>query len=242
MGHGRFSGPVFSGERIVTVGGQIVSSDRDALLAQIDAAMVYDGPDTLTITRAGRTLSAVAYLTAFSTPTDLDWSVGKVPFAAEWRCPDPFRYAAPASEATGFARDLSGLRFPLFTDGTTPTGVLTFGDPGDLTGMVEVTNAGTADAWPVHRVVGPAPSAGFEIVTVETGARLRFEGPVSDGPTLTITPKQGLVTLDGVDRLTSLTVRDWAPVPPGESRTFHFRPLGGDSTAVLTVELASTYW
>lgn len=245
-GHGVFDGPVWSEERVVTVTGRWKNpATRDARLAQLQAAMVLPSGrgvlQPLTITHAGRTLTAWARLRRFRPSMDM-WGSGTFGWSAQWLCPDPLRYAAPVSVPTGFARDLSGLRFPLFTDGTTPTGVLTFGDPGTLTGMVELANVGTVEAWPVHRVLGPVPAAGFEIVTVETGERLRFEGPVPDGSTLTITPKQGLVTLDGVDRLTSLTVRDWAPVPPGDSRTFHFRPLGGDSTAVLTVELASTYW
>lgn len=245
--HGRFDTAVWADERIVTLQGQIVSQDRDDLLHELAAVMTWPtmagSTETLTVTRAGRTLTAQARLTAFKTPTDGTWSVGAVPFVVEWRCRDPYRYGTPVEVETGFARDLSGLRFPLFTDGAgAATGVLTFGDPGDETGMVSVSNPGTADAWPVFRVAGPVPSAGFEIATVENSDLLRFRGGVADGSVLTILPADGLVTLDGQDRLTSLTSRDWAPVPPGATRTYHFRPLGGDSTAVLSVELSPTYW
>ncbi|WHP18843.1 hypothetical protein [Cellulomonas sp. ES6] len=249
MRHGAFDGPVLAGARRVMVQGRASSPEaRDEVLAELAETFVLPSTPVgspladLRVTHAGRTLTAPARLLRWS-PAATYWGAGFFDWAAEWVCPDPWRYGDPVDVSTPFARDRSGLRFPLFTDGAgTETGVLTFGDPGDDTGHAAITNDGSADAWPVFRVAGPVLPAGFEIVTVETGARLQFVGPVAAGSTLTIRPDLPLVVLDGSDRMTSMTLRDWAPVPPRSTRTFHFRPLGGDSTAVLSVELSPTYW
>src|SRR5690606_33648761 len=93
-GHGTFSGGVWSQDRIVTLGGQFIDrAQRDELLVELEAAM---GPgfDELTITKAGRTLTARAVVTAYRPDTSSQWGMGAVPYAIEWRCPDPLRYAA----------------------------------------------------------------------------------------------------------------------------------------------------
>ena len=132
--HGVFATPVLSDERIVTLGGQIISADRDALLAELRGAMTWGAggglTDELRVSRAGRTLTTQARLTGFKTPTDANWGIGVVPFVIEWRCPDPLRYADAVSESTGFAAATGGLAFPLFTDGVDEVGHLDFGEQG----------------------------------------------------------------------------------------------------------------
>src|SRR5690606_9897811 len=136
----------------------------DDLLAELGATFVFgDVAEPLTITHAGRTLTTPARLTRYK-PTMDNWGAGIFGWAAEWVCSDPFRYAAPVVESTGFAQMLGGLEYDLFTDGTDDTGVLEYGDPGTETGMVDVTNAGTADAWPVFTVTGPTPPEGVDIL------------------------------------------------------------------------------
>lgn len=239
VSHGAFDGPVLADERIVTVTGQIVSQDRDALLAQLSSVMVYGDEADLTITRAGRTLQARAHLTAFTTPTDLDWSVGVVPFGIEWRAPDPLRYGPLVSVSTGFPELVGGLAYPLYTDGAgTTLGWLDYGPPS-TSGTAALSNPGTADAHPQFEVTGPAP--GFEVVQVGTGHRLVFDESIPAGSRLVIDTASGVAVMDGVSDRT-LTWQDPMTVGPGETAEFAFVPRGESTAAVLRASLRPAYW
>lgn len=242
--HGRFDTPVWADERIVTLEGQILSQDRDALLAELSAGLVPGGmrAEELVVTRGGRTLSARARLTAFVTPTDTDWAFGLVPFAIEWRCRDPLRYGDPTSTQTPFPTLRGGLEYDLYTDGTVDTGFLEYGEASD-TGRIVIENPGTADTWPVFQVDGPVDSAGFDIAVVGTDKRIRFSGPVSDGSALVIDSAAGTAVIDGsADRGGLVTFRDWFPVPAGGSVELAFIPLGSNLGAELTVVTRPAWW
>jgi hypothetical protein len=246
-GHGRFDDDVWSDERVVQVSGQFVSPDRDELLAQMAAELTWPSrasrAEALTITRAGRELTAYARLTAFRTPTGLDWAVGEVPFVIEWRARDPLRYAEPVPASTSFPELVGGLEYDLYTDGAgADLGYLDYGVES-TSGRVTVSNPGTADSWAQFEVVGPVDASGFEVVTVGTGARLVFAGAVPSGSRLLLDSATGAVLLDGdADRSGLLTVRDWAPIPAGGSVEFAFVPRGSTSAASLTVTVAPAFW
>lgn len=242
QGHGRFDTAVWSDERIVTLSGQIVSQDRDALLQELAGVMTWAaGPgsaEDLVVTRAGRTLTAGARLTAFKTPTDLDWSVGRVPFAIEWRCRDPLRYGEPVSVQTGFPVLRGGLKYPLYST----TGYLDYGEPSD-TGRMTLSNPGTADVWPVFQVDGPIDESGFDIAVVGTEQRIRFAGPVSAGSVLVIDAGSGTAVIDGsADRGGLLAHRDWFSVRAGGSVEIAFIPLGVDLGGQLTAVVRPGFW
>jgi len=245
--HGRFDTAVWADERVVTLAGQIVSQDRDALLRELASVMTWaSGPsaaEDLVVTRAGRELTGFARLTAFKTPTTLNWSVGEVPFVIEWRCRDPLRYGAPQSVATGFPVLRGGLEYDLYTDGAgADLGYLDYGEASD-TGRVLLSNDGTADSWPVFQIEGPVDAAGFDIAVVGTDQRIRFSGPVAEGSSLVIDSASGTAVIDGVaDRGGLLTQRDWFPVPAGGSVEVAFLPRGGMSSAELTVVHRPAWW
>lgn len=245
MQHGRFDGPVLSDERVVILRGQIISEDRDTLLAALDDAMYLSEPDapteTLTVTRAGRTLTADARLTDFRTPTGA-WAVGHVPFAAQWRCPDPLRYGPTENLTTGFATLTGGLEFDLFTDGSgVDMGWLDFGAAGS-SGRVTVSNPGTAPAFDQFRVQGPVPP--FEVVCVETGERLTFSRALGSGESLLIDSATGLVGLgeSAVDYSGYLTRAEWFAVPAKGSCTIAFLPLAATDSGTLTVVHRPAWW
>jgi len=242
--HGRFDAPVFGNERHVLVSGRCSSpAERDAMLIELQASFNFHASDELplTITQAGRTLTAYARLLRFK-PVSPDWGAGFIGWAAEWVCSDPIRYGQPVPVSTGFPVLAGGLEFDLFTDGTTDTGFLEFGAVS-ATGRLVVTNDGNEDASPQFEIAGPLPAEGMEIVTVGTGARDRFEGGVSVGSVLLIDTGTGLVMIDGyADRSGLLTVRDLAPIPPGGSSEFEFVPLGAFSAATLTATVSPGFW
>lgn len=245
-GHGRFSGAHWAEERIVVVtGSHVVLDQRDQILAELHDVMALTGSalsEPLTIEHAGRSLTADAQLTRFQIRNTAAWGTGHFTWAAEWRCPDPLRYGEVVSATTGFPVAVGGLEYPLYTDGTDTTGWLDYGE-ASTTGRVTLTNPGTADTWPQFQIAGPVPAAGFDIVAVGSGRRLRFEGAVPSGSALVLDAATGTAVIDGVaDRGGLLTWRDWTPVPARGSAEFAFIPLGASSAAVLTASARPAYW
>jgi hypothetical protein len=243
--HGRFDAEVFSEARHVLVAGQCgTPAERDTMLAELKASFNFSAKTLLPlrITHAGQTLTADARLLRFK-PIPIAWGAGFFGWVAEWVCPDPLRYGdliAPAP--VGFPQAGGGLRFPLFTNGSTVTGYLDFGPPG-TTGRITLTNTGTADAWPQFTASGPTPVEGFDIVCVETGERLRFAAAVSAGSTLVLDSATGRVLLNGdADQSGFLTVAEWASIPPGASRTFMFLSRGVLTAASFTATIRPPSW
>lgn len=229
-GHGDHVGDQFAHARIVTVHGKIadVSSRNDMARALQAVTTVSSAIEDLTVDFLGRQLTAGARVIQRSLAIGMNYSVGEIPFALQWKCPDPLRYgAARAAVSTGLPSSGGGLDYPL----TYPLTYGTAGDPGVLT----LTNDGSADAPIVATVSGPLPS-GFEVSS--GGQRLRYELPVAAGETITFDTGEGTVVTQGTaDRRGFLTVADWIQVPAGSSITLQFSSLGGayDPAAVLTV-------
>lgn len=190
----------------------------------------------------GRKLSSRAHLTRFTASPGSAWAQGHFRWAIEWRCRDPLRYGDPTSIQTPFPTMRGGLEYDLYTDGTTDSGVLEYGEASD-TGRIVIENPGTADSWPVFQVDGPVDAAGFDIAVVGTDKRIRFVGPVSEGSALVIDSAAGTAVIDGTaDRGGQLSGRDWFPVPAGGSVELAFIPLGSNLGAELTVVTRPAWW
>jgi len=243
--HGAHPSAVWSEERIVTITGFCWSSTaRDQLLAQLQASMTFgDGEEPLTITLAGRTLTAQAQLLA-ARPTLLkgEWGVGRFGWLAQWRCPDPLRYGAVHTISTPLPLAGGGLQYNLYK-----AGKLNYGASG-ITGRIVLTNPGTSAASILFGVHGALPQ-GYEISAA--GDRLRSPVVVPSGQTIELDTAAGTVLVEGTaSRRGDLTVADWMTVPkaaldgtPGELEV-QFTSLGGarDASALLTATWAETYW
>lgn len=242
--HGEFDSPArVAGRRVLATGNCSELEARDELLRELGAALTpSSGLQDLVISHAGRTLTSSARLVRFRAFAR-SWGAGTFGWAAEWYCPDPLRYAERVSGTTGFPTRTGGLRFPLYSDGAgANVGALDYGEVS-ASGRVELTNDGTADSWPQFEVQGPVSPEGFEIITVGTGARLVFEGPVPAGSQLVLDAATGTAVIDGVaDRGGRLTWRDWAPVPAGGVSEFAFVPRGAFTPAVLTASVRPAFW
>lgn len=245
-GHGRFGAPAWSDERVVVVtGGCSTPAERDAILLELQAVMTLSGssnPEDLTISNAGRVLTAGATLTRFK-PSMANWSSGYFHWAAEWVCPDPLRYGTPIASTAVFPTLVGGLEYDLYTDGSgTDLGYLDYGVPSE-TGRVVLSNPGTEDVPVTIEVIGPVPSQGFDIIQVGTGKRLTFEDPVGAGSSLVMDGATGAVVIDGTaDRAGRLTWRDWPIVPAGGSIELLFSPRGPWSAATMTAVYRPGYW
>jgi hypothetical protein len=229
-GHGDHVGDMFARARIVTVEGTIADpAERDALAQALAAvSLVRSDVTDLTVTTFGTALTTGARLIRRSLPVGLRYGAGLVPFALQWRCPDPLRYGqAQSAKSTGLPTSGGGLTYPL----TYPLDYGAAGDPGQVT----LTNDGTAEAPIVFTVSGPLPS-GWQVSAGDQ--RLIYPVEVPAGETLTVDTAAGTIVAQGTaDRRANLTVADWIVVPAVSSVTLQFASLGGayDPAAVLTV-------
>jgi hypothetical protein len=238
-GHGDHPGSQFIRSRIVTVSGSIANRASRDILAQVLLAaspVETDAVEDLTIETFGQSLTAGARLIRRSLPVGENYAAGAVPFALQWKCPDPLRYGAiQTPQSTVLPVSSGGMAFPMAFP-------MDFGSSGTL-GQITLYNAGTAPAPVQLTVTGSLPS-GFEVSTTD-GQRLRYEFPVASGETLTLDTGEGTLTTDGgADRRPYLTWADWVQVPASSSTTLQFSSLGGsyDPAAALTVPSFRSAW
>ena len=242
--HGVFAEQTWRGARLITVEGHVhaptrrLASDAQQTLAALLADGTF-GDFTVNDPDQGILTSSVR---GEGVP-QIDWNGQRdIDCLLTFLAPDPLRYAAPVSVATGFPVLAGGLEYDLYTDGTVDTGFLEYGISG-TTGRMTITNTGNADATLFYEIAGPVPEEGFDILLVGTGARLRFAGAVSAGSRLVIDSANGLVLIDGVaDRSGLLTWRDWFTVPAGGSIEIAFVNLGSFSAAQLTATIRPGSW
>jgi hypothetical protein len=238
-GHGDFPGEQYARARIVTVSGTISSRQARDHLAQLllDDTPVTSDVEDLAIETFGRPLTAGAQLVRRSLPVALDYASGSVPFALQWRCPDPLRYGPEKRASTGLPTPGTGLQFPLFAGGG-----LDFGSLG-ASGQMTLTNDGSADAGVVFGVVFGETHPGFELSAA--GQRITYSAPVPARQTITVDTDAGTVVAEGTaDRGSELTAADWLTVPRRGSLTVQFTSLGGivDTVALATARWKDAHW
>jgi hypothetical protein len=151
---------------------------------------------------------------------------------------DPVKYGPEVSYSTGLASGGGGLEYPLYE----PSGALYYGAVGNL-GRVTVTNAGTADTWPVFEVSGQLDD-GFFIQCLGDGSVLRYDRVVPAGTTVTIDSRTGAVLIDGVsDASTYLTRDQFFSIPANGSCDIQFNAISSSSgTPTMTVTARSGWW
>jgi hypothetical protein len=245
--HGTFGGPVWAGERTVSLVGECrTNTQRDALLNALDAATPFSGnasPGTLAVTMAGLSLTAAAQVIRSGRIRNPgEWGLGRFGFQIDWRCTDPLLYGTPVTRGPlVLAAESGGLVFPLFM----PSGVLSWGTL-PTPQQASLTNPGNADAPVTFTVAAGASNlaGGFQIIETSTGRLLRYVDDVPAGQSVVFNSADGSVLLNGdTDRRSSVTVAQWTPVPALSTRTFYLALLGGVSTtASLTAVMRPTYW
>jgi hypothetical protein len=120
------------------------------------------------------------------------------------------------------------------------------GSPGGLywgvsgsTGVMAMTNNGTATAWPVFTVTGPMTNP--TLTNPNTGDVLAYTGLVDVGQTLTVdcSPFSRTVNLNGIDRSGALSSAQWIDLPPGTTTVLQF---SGAGAGTLTASWQSAYF
>lgn len=235
--HGDHMGDQFSQARIVTVSGNIVDpNNRDGLAQALLAATTVSSSTTpLTIDVFGQQLTANARIVRRAITAGPTYGAGAVPFALQWRCPDPLRYGPVRTyPSVGLPTTSGGLAYPLAYP-------LAYGAAG-ANGQVTLTNDGTADASFSFTVTGSLPN-GFEVSG--GGGRITYPVAVPSGQTVSVDTGAGTVFVEGTaDRRASLTNADWLQVPAGGALTLQFTSLGGtyDPAALFTPTIKSASW
>lgn len=131
-----------------------------------------------------------------------------------------------------------GLLWPL---GTTPTAYWDFGADG-TSGRQEVTNDGTAEAFPFIQVTGGL-SGGFVIADITSGQQVIFLREIPVGSTVTINQRTGQALLNGQNDVSGNIVSwDFFAIPAESSHVLQFSPIGTvTGTPQATVTLQSAY-
>ncbi|MEV8610301.1 carbohydrate binding domain-containing protein [Amycolatopsis sp. NPDC051373] len=105
-------------------------------------------------------------------------------------------------------------------------------------GVLSMTNAGTATAYPVFTVTGPLTNPTF--TNPATGDVIALTGTVAASQTLTIdnSPFTSTVNLDGIDRSGALSSASWIDIPPNSTTVVQF---GGSGAGTLTATWQNAY-
>ncbi len=133
---------------------------------------------------------------------------------------------------------------PIGLDWSDPVG-LDWGSAG-ATGVMALTNPGTAPAWPVFTIsAGANPLVNPTITDQASGRSLRYSGTLLAGDVLVINtnPFARTVTLNGSgDRRPFLTRAEWFSVPKGTSAAIVFGADIYSATAQLSATLDPAYF
>lgn len=245
-GIGSHRAPSWRGERIVTVEGVLTAPDRATMFAAATrVSSICQDPDRLyelLVTDETGAWTATVELDGAVLTEQRTWQSRR--FSFQLAAPDP-RLHSSMWQSPG-----TGTPDP-------PVGALDFSAPGvdwsapgadfgtaGTARRAEVYNTGTATAYPVFDIAGPAPAP--RILDEAAGITLAYAGVLDEGDVLTINtdpfPSRGVpgygVLLNGTaNRLPLLGVLGgWPRVPPGGVGSYVLRTT--DTTgAELTVHL-----
>jgi hypothetical protein len=229
----------YRGARVITQRGLMSAVSVDDAITNAWRAFAglqaAGAPSAYSVTDAAGTLSCnVSVVVADITPI-VD---GDAEYLLQLVARDPIKYGPSTTYTTGLPTSGGGLEFELFE----PSGALDFGANGNL-GRVDVTNAGTADVWPIFMVTG-ALTTGFFIQELASGSILRYDRVVPAGSSVSLNSRTGEVLVDGIsDGSTYLTSAQWFSVPAGGSVTVQFNAIGGSTGAPeMTVTSPDGFW
>ncbi|MEU4205580.1 hypothetical protein AB0F64_37410 [Streptomyces sp. NPDC026294] len=236
--HGTYSGPDYTGARVIQVGLAIRGDDPTHLRALKTAlrSAAQPGQAPAALQFLDWDLLAYGKVRKRSIPYDAHylWRVGEA--AIEWYCPDPRLYSlAEHTASTTAYSPAAGRTYPL----TFPR---VYG-PAGSSGRLTISNAGDSDAYPLLRIDGPVAQPIVE--HIGTGATLALTGTLQPGEYLVVDIRTRAVLLMG-----SAPRRDWVragsawPVlAPGDNEiAFRGAALPGapGQTSTLTVTWRDT--
>lgn len=190
--HGNTPSSVRFDGRTVTMAGFVeAATNRDDLVAEFTRIMTppVDPADTdeLTITVAGRSLTADAQLLQASTVMGPLWGSGWFEYKAQWWCPDHRRFGGWNTITAPITAPVTGLVWPVTFPITFPA--------NPPSGSATLYNEGTAPAPAIYTITGPIQQPGVSLEPA--GKRVVFDLNLADGQQLVIDTATPGGLLDG---------------------------------------------
>jgi hypothetical protein len=245
--HGVYRTRNYRAARDITLTGVCISPDISTMMGALDrfATICSDGGMTaMTVTEPGgnvRTaqveLADMPRATPFSSPAyAFDFQLMLI-------AQDPRKYDATVQiTTTGLPSSSGGLNW---SGGLSWSSGLNWGTVTS-TGVLVVTNSGTAETWPTFQISAGANALTNPGITLTVaGNRLFYNNTLQVGDVLTIVtnPIGRAVTLNGTtDRRPFLTVAEWTSVAPGATVPIAFSAASYTSTAQLSASWQNAYW
>lgn len=245
---GNYESPNLKAARVITLSGLAKAPDAATADAAVDQFnnLLSSGAtlQQFLVHENSRDLTAMVKLSTGSDLTRTTWR------SFEWQlvliAPDPRKYGPTVTASTGLPSTSGGIDY--LTDSGidyVTNGGIDYGTPG-TSGLLQLTNMGSAESWPMFTFAGPtdgatliAPSA----TNTDTGDRLAYSGTLatSDQLKLTSTPGRRSAILNGVPYRRFLTAAEWFPVPAGATVSIQFQGTSSSGTSLLTASLAPAY-
>lgn len=232
--HGAWQGPVYLGERVITIAGTLAAPDApslDTAIEQLLAAVsltdttlvVYETiPKQTTVRRSGKPL--------VTRVTDRIATYSVLVTAG-----DPRRYATvQGSGSTGLPYTTGGLSFPAAPPLTLSAVT--------VAGEIDVLNEGTFPTRMVLSIAGPVTQP--QITTLYPDGStdlLSYSDTLGAGDVLVIDTDARTAILNGVVSRRRYLSGSWPEIPAGGSAAVQFRAAAYSSTALLTATWRSAW-
>lgn len=179
QGHGSFDpGVDWRSAAAISFTAGFIGSSQAECLAAVESFTAIGATRTAQVIRVTDDLRATrreVSIRHIAVPDFFGYDSYEVHFAVDLLAWDPVRYGDLVTVSAGPPTAGGGLEYPLHS----PSGALYYGANGTL-GRVTVTNAGTADVWPVITVTGEIED-GFEVRCLDVNMTLRYERDVPAG-------------------------------------------------------------
>jgi hypothetical protein len=227
----------FPDEAVISIEGSWFSADRAAGIANREtlAALYNDGkPITMTVTDDLRTTSREVMVEAVTIP----WTIHpEFEYSIDVRAADPRRYGVATTAGSTLATTVGGgFTYPTVYP-------INYGSIG-VDGRFTLVNDGNTSASTRYVVSGGSMPDGFVIVNVDTGERITYIGPVTDGTTVTVDEATRAAFINGTAPGSRyLSSPQWWSIPARSSRTIQFLARGAvTGTPRLDAYTASAYY
>jgi len=246
--HGAYPAPVWSGARIVDLGGKVFTPSWEARRqAEHRLAALASDPARLVELRCTEETGDLTAMVARSDQTQVAIDPGgySLSFALALRAPDPRKYGDPLNADGGLPLEAGGLDYE--TGGGLDYGTKGGLDFGMATGLghAVAVNLGTADSAPVLQLLGPLTGP-VVITRTDTGETLTYLNSVPSGQFVVIDVANRTVLLGGAtQRRDRAIVPDWDALttPPGGRAEFALTHNDvPNSTARLHVSWRPAWW
>ena len=231
--HGSWMGPVWFGERPITLAGTIVAPDAPSLDGAVEQLLAADalGDTTLTVYE---TIPKQAVVRRSGKPIIKRETDSVATFSLMVTAPDPRRYATTLQQTSTALPSVSGgLVLP-----AAPPWVLS---ASSVQGAIGAANAGTMPTRPTFVITGPVSQPQVATTYPDGSVKaLAYSLNLVTGDVLVIDTDAHTVMLGGASRRRYIS-GDWPEIPANTSVLFQFRAATYNAAASLTAAWRSAW-